>query len=58
MRVIECNECGGVLAADNDKELKGTLLRHMQEHHDSDGDFDADEASRLVDEGAYSATDS
>lgn len=58
MRVIECNECGGVVSAANDNELKVTLLRHMQEQHASEVEFDADEAERLVEAGAYDASDS
>jgi predicted small metal-binding protein len=57
MRVIECNECGETLAADNDRELARTLVNHMKSEH-PDADFDADEVAEMVEENAYSATDS
>jgi predicted small metal-binding protein len=57
MRVIECNVCGETLSADNDDELVGRLVRHMQSQH-SGVEFNDDEAREVVDDGAYSATDS
>ena len=57
MRVIECNECGETLSAANDNELTATLLRHMKSEH-SDVELDSDAAGELVEETAYSASDS
>ena len=57
MRVIECNICGEVLAADNDEELVRRLLAHVQAEH-PDAALDESAARDLVAAEAYEATDS
>jgi predicted small metal-binding protein len=57
VRVIECNYCGETLSGANDDELRRCLVRHTDEQH-PDVEFSEDDASRLVESGAYSATDS
>ena len=57
MRVIDCNECGATLKAANDQELASELDKHMKSEH-SDAEWDSDEASEIVSDQAYSATDS
>jgi predicted small metal-binding protein len=57
VRVIECNECGETVSAANDDELRKELIRHMKTEH-SDVEFDEDRAAELVEENAYTATDS
>jgi predicted small metal-binding protein len=57
MRVIECNICGETLSAANDDELRSCVDRHMQSEH-PDEEFDDDSIAALVEEQAYSASDS
>lgn len=57
MRVMECNFCGETLAAANDDELHGVLTKHMQSEH-PDEEFDEDSSAELVEQQAYTATDS
>ena len=57
MRVIECNECGSTIKAATDEELVSELNKHMESEH-SDVEWDADDASELVADQAYDATDS
>ena len=56
MRVIECNECGEAISAENDKELAGRLRAHLRDEHDVESD--ADELEELIDGEAYDALDS
>lgn len=57
MRVIDCNECGATIKAANDEELAGELSKHMKSEH-SDVEWEDDQASELISEQAYDATDS
>jgi hypothetical protein len=57
MRVIECNLCGELVSAATDDELATGLRRHHGERHEGSGLGD-DEASRLVADEAYEASDS
>ena len=57
MRVIECNFCGETLSAANDAELRACVERHMKGEH-GDEELDGEAISELVDEQAYSASDS
>jgi predicted small metal-binding protein len=57
MRVVECNICGETLSAANDEELRTCVVRHMKSEH-PDAEFDPDAAGEMVEEQAYSATDS
>ena len=57
MRVIECNFCGETLSAANDAELRACVLRHMESEH-GDEEFGGEQADELVEEQAYSASDS
>ena len=57
MRVIECNFCGETLSAANDAELRACVLRHMESEH-GDEEFGDEQADELVEEQAYSASDS
>jgi predicted small metal-binding protein len=57
MRVIDCNECGETLKAANDDELTRELSSHMKSDH-PDSEFDGEQAAGLIEEQAYSATDS
>jgi hypothetical protein len=56
MRVIDC-ECGAVVQAANDDDLRRRMRDHLDEDHP---DMDLDDAAieKLVAERAYSATDS
>jgi predicted small metal-binding protein len=56
MRVIECTECGDLLAAANEEELAACVVRHRRTEHGQD--TSEDDASRLVAAGSYEATDS
>jgi hypothetical protein len=57
MRVIECNLCGELVSAATDDELATGLLRHHAERHEGSS-LDDTEASRLVGDEAYEASDS
>ena len=57
MRVIDCNECGATIKAATDEELVSELNKHMKSEH-SDVEWDEDQASELVSDQAYEATDS
>jgi predicted small metal-binding protein len=57
MRVIECNACGEVLAADTDQELVRRLREHMAIEH-QDAILAQAAARELVASHAYEATDS
>lgn len=57
MRVLECNYCGETLSAANDDELRACLIRHMNAEHEQI-EFDDDGAAEIVEEQAYSASDS
>jgi hypothetical protein len=57
MRVIESPMDGELVGAANDEELVRALLRHYEREH-PDTPLDEAEARRLVEEGAYTATDS
>jgi predicted small metal-binding protein len=57
MRVMECNFCGETLSAANDAELRACVVRHMNAEH-PDVPFRDETASELVEEQAYSASDS
>jgi len=57
MRVIECNFCGETLSAANDDELRACVARHMGSEHPGE-EFDDETAGELVEEQAYSASDS
>jgi uncharacterized protein DUF1059 len=57
VRVIDCNICGATVKAANDEDLAGELREHMSSEH-SDAEWDAEEASELVADQAYDATDS
>ena len=57
MRVIECNFCGETLSAANDAELRACVLRHMESEH-GDEEFGDEQADELVEQQAYSASDS
>jgi predicted small metal-binding protein len=57
MRVIDCNECGATIKAANDEELAGELSKHMKSDH-SGLEWEDDQASELIAEQAYDATDS
>ena len=57
MRVMECNYCGETLSAANDAELHACIVRHMSAEH-PDEEFGDDVASELVEQQAYSASDS
>jgi hypothetical protein len=57
MRVMECNFCGETLSAANDAELRACVVRHMNAEH-PDVPFKDETASELVEEQAYSASDS
>jgi predicted small metal-binding protein len=56
VRVIDCNECGETIQAANDEELVEALNKHMEAKH-SDAEWDDEQASELVESGAYDATD-
>jgi hypothetical protein len=56
VRVIDC-ECGASVQAANDEDLVDQLLEHYAERHPGEG-LDQEDARRLVDEKAYTATDS
>jgi len=56
MRVIECDECGETISAENDEELASRLGAHLAEEHDSEPG--RDELDRLVAEEGYEALDS
>jgi predicted small metal-binding protein len=53
---MDCNQCGETLMGANDDELTRQLSRHMKDEHSEK--LDADEAAAMVEEQAYSATDS
>ena len=56
MRVIECDECGETISADNDDELAKRLGDHLEREHGSQpGD---EELARLVADEGYEAVDS
>jgi predicted small metal-binding protein len=55
--VIDCNECGATIKAANDDELATEFARHMKSEH-SDVEWDDEQASELVSDQAYDATDS
>ena len=57
MRVIECNACGEVLAADTDQELVRRLREHMAIEH-QEAILAQAAARELVASHAYEATDS
>src|SRR3954451_4887987 len=57
VRVIDCNVCGSTIKAANDEELASELSSHMKSEH-SDVEWDASEASGVVSDQAYEATDS
>jgi hypothetical protein len=57
VRVIDCNECGATIKAANDEELASELSGHMKSEH-SDIEWDDEQASGLVADQAYDATDS
>jgi hypothetical protein len=56
MRVIDCDECGETLTAENDAALATLLTDHMHDRHERE--LEEDEADSLVAEEAYDATDS
>jgi predicted small metal-binding protein len=56
MRVIECNFCGQVLQADNDKELVDVVAQHMSSEH-ADSQVGEDQVQGMVERDAYTATD-
>jgi predicted small metal-binding protein len=56
MRVIECDECGETITAENDEELARRLATHMRGEHDRE--LSGEEAEELVAEEAYDAMDS
>jgi predicted small metal-binding protein len=56
MRVIECDECGETITAENDDELGRRLTSHMRGEHDRE--LSAEEAEELVADEAYDAMDS
>jgi predicted small metal-binding protein len=57
MRVIDCNECGATIKAANDEELASELSDKMSSEH-PEVEWDAEEAPELIEQQAYSATDS
>jgi len=57
MRVMDCNECGETLKAANDQELVRELTNHMKSDHPN-SEWDDEDAAEVVEEQAYSATDS
>jgi predicted small metal-binding protein len=57
VRVIDCNECGETIKAANDEELARQLSDHMKSEH-SDVEWDDEQASEIVSQQAYTATDS
>ena len=56
MRVIDC-DCGHTLQAANDDDLLEVARRHIEEEH-SDRELSDEQLRALVEERAYSATDS
>jgi predicted small metal-binding protein len=56
MRVIECDECGETISADNDEELATRLGDHLAGEHGSRPSDD--ELERLVADEGYEAVDS
>ena len=56
MRVIECDECGETISAENDDELATRLGEHLAGEHDSQ--LSGDELERLVADEGYEAADS
>jgi predicted small metal-binding protein len=57
MRVVECNICGELVSAAGDEELVGALRAHVDEAH-AGADVDDDRIRAVVEESAYTATDS
>jgi hypothetical protein len=56
MRMIDC-DCGATLQAANDDDLFRVARQHVDEVH-PDMDLSDEQVRALVDEKAYSATDS
>ena len=56
MRVIDC-DCGVTLQAATDDELATRVLAHVESDH-PDMQLDDDQAREMVEQKAYSATDS
>ena len=56
MRVIDC-DCGVTLQAANDDELATSVKEHLASDH-PDMQLDDDQVRGLVEDKAYSATDS
>ncbi|MFN2617672.1 MAG: DUF1059 domain-containing protein [Thermoleophilaceae bacterium] len=56
MRVIDC-DCGQTLQAANDEDLLKVAREHMQQEH-ADKGLDDDQIRGLIEEQAYTATDS
>lgn len=56
MRVIEC-DCGSTLQAANDDDLRRRVREHFDQDH-PDVDTSDDEVRSLVEQRAYTATDS
>jgi hypothetical protein len=57
MRVVECNICGELVSAADDEELVTALRRHVDEAH-AGADVDDARLRAVVEESAYTATDS
>jgi hypothetical protein len=57
MRVVECNICGELVSAADDEELAGALRRHLDDAHPG-AEVDDDRLRAVVEESAYTATDS
>ncbi len=55
MRVIDCDECGETLTAENDAALATMLTDHMHDRHDEE--LEEEQADAVVAEQAYDATD-
>ena len=56
MRVIDC-DCGVTLQAANDDELATAVKQHVESDH-PDMQLDDDQVRGMVEDKAYSATDS
>ena len=56
MRVIDC-DCGRTLQAANDDDLARAALEHVREKH-QDLELDEEDVRKLVEDRAYTATDS
>ncbi len=55
MRVLDCDECGETLSAEDDEALTRAVTKHYATEHEA---LDDDELEEKISQGAYDATDS